>query len=716
MRTEGALLMALLVSAGTSATAGAQAPEPPAQKEQAGLEDIVVTAQRREETSQDVPISISVATAEMLSSKGVDSTSDLAFIAPGLVVGRQVQAPLFVLRGVGAQYVGPGNEQPVALYIDGFYTPDASASLLELNNVDRVEVLKGPQGTLFGRNATGGLVQIVTKDPSHERKGSVGLGYGSYQTASSSVYATTGLSDTLAADIAFSGSWQGEGYGRNLLTGAEVNKTQQSAVRSVWLWEPSDVTTLRLALDYATFRTSEGITRQPIKGTTTIVGNSFPGDYQDVESNYPNFASTRQYGAGLKISHRFDSVELVSLTGFRDSKYPSTLDQDTGPVPLVNAGLDGTTKSITQELQLLSTTDSRFSWITGLFFFHSKAGYMPLQLDGLVLGSTDLILQQYGEQTADSFSGYAQGTWELTDATRLTVGARYTDEKHEMDSRTLINGSEVPGSQFVTDKNYGDPSGRISLDHRFNPDLMAYASVSRGFKAGSFSAGTPSDPPTKSETLNAYEIGLKAELMDKRLRLNSSLFHYDYKDMQVIIIDASVSHLVNAASSTISGAEVEAEFLPTERLLLSAGLTYLDTEYEDFPDAPLTASLPTGGNSVGSFNAKGMELTRAPNWSGNALAKYTIPLNVGHLDLSAAYLYTSRLYADPDNRVSQDSYGLLNAAIDWESGDSRWRASLWGKNLSDTEYYSGMETSSAIGDLGPAGRPRTYGVSVEHRF
>jgi iron complex outermembrane recepter protein len=684
--------------------------------DQSGLQEIVVTAQRREERNQDVPISISVATSAILQSKGVTETTDLEFVAPSLVITNQVQAPIFVLRGIGAQYASPGTEQPVALYVDGFYSPDASAALFELNNVDRVEVLKGPQGTLFGRNATGGLIQVVTKDPTQESNGNISLGYGNYDTRTVSTYGTTGITDALSADIAFVGSWQGDGYGRNLFTGAEVNKTQQVAVRSVWLWTPSHDTTLRLSLDYANDRTTEGLTGQPIPGSHTIVGSSYPGNIQDTESNYPNYAAEQQYGVGLKILHSLANFDFVSLTGFRDSKFPSQLDQDTSPVPLVNAILDGTTQSTTQEFQLLSTKQSQFKWIAGLYYFHSSAGYDPLGISGLALGSLNTTLSQFDDQKANSYAAYGQGTYEVTDATQLTLGGRYTDEKHTMQAHSLIDGFIVPGLNVDSEKSYRDPSWRVSLDHHFSHDLMGYFSVNRGFKAGGYSAGTPGDPPTQPEILTAYELGVKSDLLNNRLRINSSAFYYDYKDMQIVVVDSGVSHLINAASSKIYGLDSEVEISPTDGLILSANATYLHATYSNFPGAPLTTPLPTGGNELSLFNAKGNELSNAPRFSGSVLASYKWRSGIGQFDPSVAYWRTSTIFMNPDNRVAVSGYGLLNSTVGWQkSADSAWKVSLWAKNLTNKSYYTEQQ-SSAIGDLGYAGPPRTYGGSVAYRF
>src|SRR5262245_29592589 len=244
----------------------------------AQIEEIVVTAQRRAENMQDVPIAVSAVTADTLRTLGAVDVLDLASTAPGLYVGRQLASPLIYLRGIGTTSTQGGQESPTALYVDGVYYAELPGLNFEFNNIERIDVLKGPQGTLFGRNATGGLVQIITKDPSQDRSLDIGFTVGNYETYGGKLYATTGLGDNLAADIAFVGSDQGEGWGRNVTLDVETGLTDTYGARSTWLWTPSDATSVRASVDYTKAETTVGLSRQPAPGSLTLLSGLGPPD------------------------------------------------------------------------------------------------------------------------------------------------------------------------------------------------------------------------------------------------------------------------------------------------------------------------------------------------------------------------------------------------------------------------------------------------------
>ena len=295
----------------------------------AQIEEVVVTAQRRAESMQDVPISVSAVTADTLQTLGAIDVLDLASTAPGLYVGRQLASPLIYLRGIGTTSTQGGQESPTALYVDGVYYAELPGLNFSFNNIERIEVLKGPQGTLFGRNATGGLVQIVTKDPSQDAQLDIGFTAGNYETFGGKLYATTGIGDNLAADIAFVGSDQGEGWGDNLTLGVETGLTDDYGVRSTWLWTPSDATSVRASFDWTKTETTVGLSRQAAPGAQSfLTGQGPPDDIFDDLSNIENNEEIEAVGAALKISHSFDAVDFVSITGYRDTDTDLNFDQD----------------------------------------------------------------------------------------------------------------------------------------------------------------------------------------------------------------------------------------------------------------------------------------------------------------------------------------------------------------------------------------------------
>ena len=401
----------------------------------AQIEEVVVTAQRRAESMQDVPITVSAVTADTLRTLGAIDVLDLASTAPGLYVGRQLASPLIYLRGIGTTSTQGGQESPTALYVDGVYYAELPGLNFSFNNIERIEVLKGPQGTLFGRNATGGLVQIVTKDPSQDAQLDIGFTAGNYETFGGKLYATTGIGDNLAADIAFVGSDQGEGWGDNLTLGVETGLTDEYGVRSTWLWTPSDATSVRASVDYTKTETTVGLSRQAAPGSRSFDGQGPPDDIYDDLSNIENNEEIEAVGAALKISHSFDAVDFVSITGYRDTDTDLAFDQDNTPIPLVNAPIFYRTDQFSQELQLLSNDSERFDWIVGLYYLDLDFDY-ELVLNGLAFAGAGGFDDRHSRQTVKSYAGYAQGTLAVGDASNLTAGIRYTSDEREFAGRT----------------------------------------------------------------------------------------------------------------------------------------------------------------------------------------------------------------------------------------------------------------------------------------
>jgi iron complex outermembrane recepter protein len=690
----------------------------------AQIEEVVVTAQRREESMQNVPITVSAVTADTLNALGAVDVLDLASTAPGLYVGRQLGSPLIYLRGIGTTSTQGGQESPTALYVDGVYYAELPGLNFSFNNIERIEVLKGPQGTLFGRNATGGLVQIITKDPSQDASMDIGFTAANYETFGGKLYATTGIGDNLAADIAFVGSDQGEGWGRNRTLDVETGLTDDYGVRSTWLWTPSDATFVRASFDWTKTETTVGLSRQAAPGSRSIDGQGPPDDIYDDLGNIANNEEIEAFGAAVKIGHSFGAADLVSITAYRDTDTDIAFDQDNTPLPLVNAPIFYRTEQFSQELQLLSSDSERFDWIVGLYYLDLDFDYQ-LVLNGLAFsgppfGAVNLggVDDKHSRQPVKSYSGYAQGTWAVGDASHITAGIRYTSDEREFsgtDSFTGI-GLVVPSSAppKVTQE---EPTWRLSFDHRFSEEWLVFASYNRGFKSGLYNMVNLAQPAVESEIVDAYEIGFKSDLMDDRLRLNGAAFFYDYQDLQIQIINAGITVLDNAAEAEVQGVELELQAAPTDNLTIFAGLGYLDTEYSKFPNAQLSTPRPppAGGNVIVTGPADGNELVRAPGFSGSLALDYRIPTSSGTWGINGSYVYTGSFFWEPDNRREQEGYGLLNAQLGWESPSEMVHIYLFGRNLADEEY-SQFVSDGGLGDSAAWAAPRTYGVGVDFSF
>jgi len=263
------------------------------------------------------------------------------------------------------------------------------------------------------------------------------------------------------------------------------------------------------------------------------------------------------------------------------------------------------------------------------------------------------------------------------------------------------------------------PTWRLSLDRNFTPDLLVYASYNRGFKSGTFNLNNPAQAPTAPEYIDAFEVGTKADLFDRRLRINTSAYYYDFKNLQLQAFapgGGSSTLLYNAARSTIKGLEVSVEAAPTKGLTLYGSVAYTDAKYKNFPDAIFSSRRPTGGNATMRASANGNELIRTPKWTANIGGSYTVPASFGDVTLAASYSYNDGFYWQPDNRVRQPSYSLVNADISLESRDGLWRFHVYATNLFDIRYYNFAETSNSLGDVGTPGKPRIVGIGVKRKF
>ncbi|MET0166451.1 MAG: TonB-dependent receptor plug domain-containing protein, partial [Vicinamibacterales bacterium] len=368
---------------GAATAAVAQAPPPPpvqAEVEQGGLEEIIVTANKRSENMQDVPIAITALTADEAGKIGVVNGQTLAQVIPGLQLNRQTNGSTPFLRGVGNPSTQAGTEPAVAMYVDDVYYGSSAAALSNYNSISRIEVLRGPQGTLFGRNATGGVISVYTKDPTPEPELDVSLGYGNYDTISGSLYATGGLGDNLSANIALYGEDQDDGWGTNFTTGNDAYTYHNYGGRIKLLWDISDATSVLFNADYDDYENQQAVFFRPAPGTQSSApgGTSIPppGLYDSFENLDPT-AAVEMYGASAKIKHEFSFAEFVSISSYRWAEAKQQFAQDGSSFFRLNPLLIYDTDTWTQEFQLLSPADSRIAWVGGLFYLNDSSTVDP---------------------------------------------------------------------------------------------------------------------------------------------------------------------------------------------------------------------------------------------------------------------------------------------------------------------------------------------------
>ncbi|MFA7601442.1 MAG: TonB-dependent receptor [Novosphingobium sp.] len=717
------------------------APEPAARPEaqgdtSGGLDDIVVTAQRREENLQDVPVAVSVVSGALLESSGIANTDAISQAVPAVQMQRSGPSGLFYVRGVGTTNAAAGEEGANAFYVDGVYIADLAQTITYFNSIQRIEVLKGPQGTLFGRNATGGLIHIITREPGDELVVKAKAGYGNYQTATGQLYVGGPVSSNLSLDIALTGQDQGKGWGRNLTRNTEVKKDDYWGMRSKAVFRPSDSLKITLAGDY-----------YDLKGDTTIAwridesnlgqnGYLSPGGH-DTTANDPSLSHVRNWGVSLTVAADLGFADLTSITAYRNSRNHTFFDIDTGPTPLVHYDYVIRTRSLQQELRLASKQTYPLEWQMGAFYLRTKASNFQAQRGSVYAPQARLGQNIDGRMTTDSYAVFGQVTYAVTPTTFLTGGLRYTDDQRTF--RGILTPVNLDGSfgaptiyprpgldLFDRELNYNELTYRLSLRQDLTDRISAYASFNRGFKSGAFSLQNFNNPPYLPQYINAYEVGVKSELFDRHLRLNISAFRYDIDDYQVRSIVNGINYVFNAATVKVDGLDIDFEASPVRNVRIFGGATLLDSKFRDFKNgfyyvlAPGNcATGPTGPQTGGLVECvgdlSGGVTPNAPKFAASIGGSFRVPVSeTGELVFSALYSYNSGYAFEPENRLRQDSFSILNGSVEYRLNE-RFAIELWGKNLTNTRHYY-QRTSSRFGAWANQAAPRTYGVNLSYDY
>lgn len=775
----GTALAAVLTPTCAYAQGAGQIPEEPVAEETGGLSEIIVTAQRREENLQEVPISIAAVTAEALEQTGVDTTRDLPQIVPSVQFTRSGASGLFFVRGVGTTNAAAGEEGANAVYVDGVYLADLAQTINNFNNIERIEVLKGPQGTLFGRNATGGLIHIITREPGDELVVNGEFGGANYETVSSRLYlAAPIIEDKLSWDLAWTGLNQNEGYGRNITLNRKVKVQENWGVRSKAVLRASERVKLTLGGDY--FKSDDNVTLAYNLAPGTVGSNGIlpaPGWY-DSRTDIIPFTKLEIWGGSLTAEADVGFATLTSISAYRKSNNSSDLDVDGGPIPLVRITFESGAKSIQQELRLASNDTEPFAWQIGGFYLHTLA-----ENDSFFSGAAFGALrgqQILAKLKTNSYAAFGEATYSITPTTKLTGGIRYTTDRRNFDAsqfNILPNGTALPGGTVTVPSRqplaapgvqrsklkYNRLTWRVALRQELTDDISVFGSVNKGFKSGSFSLQNPLNDPYLPQSIVAYEVGIKSQLFDRRLRLNVAAFHYDIKDYQVrsaAVANPGASLILNAATVKVDGVELEFEAAPTEELRIFGGAVYLDSRYGKFggPGAAFQAPIvypnfvnppdptdlpgvgPTGtrgvcpaalrgtpnpgvmgtGGLAGGYttcfgDVSGLRTMNAPKFSASLGASYIIPLaETGRLRLTALYSYNSGYVFEPDNVSRQSSYSLLNGSVEYRPNEN-FGVEVWGRNITRTKYAV-QKITTGTGVTMAVGTPRTYGVNFKFDF
>ena len=727
---------------------------------QPALEEIIVTSQKRVENLQDVAISVVALAGDELRDAGIDTQKMLAMVTPNVAVNANANFIAPYIRGVGTQYANPGLEPSVASYFNDVYMSRASAGFMNFHDIERVEVLKGPQGTLYGRNTTGGAIRIITKDPTDYFEAGIGMTMGNYEKLGADFYLSGPLSDNVRGRL--SGQWDShDGWVKNVAGGPDLQDRNLGFLHGKLQWDATDRLTVNIAADYTRKRDREGMAFAPLfSGLPEQVGPAFGGEmgtgHHEFSGNFDHESVFDAGGAQIRADYQFDGFIFSSITGYRYTKFRGFADLDATSVPLLNATTElERTEDYSQEFQIVSDSDSKWNWVAGVFYFVERAD-ANFGMSGLFIeadmGFPSAFIGGVGEIEVESLAPYGQIAYEFTDQWEIMIGLRYTDETKKVQNDFYVSTlndrgrpvhpylSLVPGEKAKV--SFEELSPKIQLTWRPNDNVMLYAMYQEGFKSGGFNMPHPSPAPVtqvESETLKSYEIGWKAEF--NRLRFNGAIFHYKLDDLQLQITDlgaGGITSVRNAGSATVDGVEFDLTYAATERLQLGAGLGWQDTEFGSVPNGqyfvpcaqvphyltkgyvPVTATCQDlGGLGLEELvgNLKGNSLPQAPDLTGYVRASYTQPLeHMGSMLYNIVASYSDEFSWTSDNLYKEPSKVLVNANITWNSSDEQFSVSFFGTNLTDEDHHTHKSAFSASGGWQVPAPPRMYGVRVGVNF
>ena len=711
--------------------------------------EIVVTAQKRSESVTKVPISISVLGVEALKNSGVTEILDLPHAVPALRVNLAGTFVLPTIRGVGSMVALPGLTQNIATYVDGFYVPSPAADNFDLVNVESVNVLKGPQGTLFGANAVGGAIVINTLKPKEEFSGFARVGVGSYGDTNAALYMTGGLAKGISADIAASVD-HGNGWITNVANGdhhvAEYTKWQ---VRPQVLIEPA--AGVKLLFSYAHDYDNDpypemvvpynGYSSAPeqnvAQGLTTTPGQTqlAYGSPKQValDPTHPGYAIRKSDAWTFRGDFDLGFANLSALTAYRKDNINQELDYTaSNPLPIgqlrqwVDSG-----KTFTQEVNLTSNHGNTFTWVIGGFYLDYKNQY---DYNTDVDANYDMANIFVSKNHSQTFAGYADATYQPIEHLFLTFGGRYSYDKF---TRDYTFGPDFGGgSDFSPQDSFHNFSVRAVARYEITPRTNIYTSFSQGYRSGGLPGSQfGSDVPVKPEHINAYEVGLKTA--EGPLRLNLAGFFYDYKDIQVTSYGTDgVSDTVNAGEAHIYGLDGDVTYAVTHRLSVGLTGTLLNAHYTNFGaynstgtcincayETLYTAAFAPGGgyNPVsGGFNqgalpATGNQIERTPNFAGGANVDYAMPAFGGQLKLNANLFFTESYWLDALHQLRDPSYTTLNLRATWTDPSARFDISVFGKNINNARYFIGITADTSAAPV-TCGAPSLYGAQVTFHF
>ncbi len=654
------------------------------------LEEIVVTATKRETNLQDTAMSVSAFTGEQLEQAGAMDLREMQLFTPGLWVGGNAgfgTNPV-VIRGMGSLITGIGADEAVGVYVDGIYQGRTAGTVFEFVDIDRVEVLRGPQGTLYGRNATGGAINVITKTPGDEFEGRLEGEVTSFDGWGARGYFLAPVSDNLGIKLS-GGKYDRDGWMHNPTTGVDGNSVDKEYFSAGLHWTPSDRTTVDL-------RGYSGVSKLPTAYKDLNDGIDTISVYT---ADHPN-ASRREFtSVSGTITHEFDWFTAKAIVGYLETDVVDFVDSDGQAINNVQYRGFNESDQVSVELQFASTGDGPFTWLVGAFYFdefaddHTPFNFFrdPMSIFGVppggALGPFGLLFA--AEVETEAWAGFGEVTFQPIERIKLTAGVRYSSESKDwlgcIGNFTEYEVDYQPGicdNSFVPDDDSWNAwTPHFVIDFQLSDDMLFYASATRGFRSGGWNWTAPTFPNTDNgfnpEYVWTFEGGMKADLLDQRARFNIAGFYSDYTNVQVRTTDANaLITIVNAATADIYGVEMELSATPVDNFNIAGTAAWLDATYNKFVGA-------------GGVDLSGNRLNRAPEWQLSLMAQYTFPIaDFGTLTPRIEWQYVDDMFHDENNTQPQgsESFDIVNVKLRFEANNERWGAELYAKNADDTQY------------------------------
>jgi iron complex outermembrane recepter protein len=729
--TTSALPLASQASAQTTAPEQAAAPDNANQ-----LEDIVVTATRRAENLQKVPLTVTALTTQGIRDSGIQNTRELQITTPGLTftqAGGGFAQPY--IHGIGTEITTPGGENSVPIFIDDVYISQSLLGVQQLAGVERVEVLKGPQGTLYGRNASGGAINIQTKNPGHDPEGDLSLSYGNYNEVKAQGYVSVPLSGKVFAN--FAGTYEDHtGYGKSLNTGRDINDLHYYSMRGKILFEASDNFDVMVTGHYYNKDDKDhlGYSYTSEFGTTPLaaaLGGRVTFQSRDLYTAFNGLGSKVEAGgANLRANLHLGDTTITSLTSYAKMTNYIGVDYVGADIPIFNFQAQDQARTITQSL-FANGQFAALTWTAGVQYLNDKSSFTPNYV--YTGGPAEATTATYATIKTESIAGYAEGTYAFGDIFKLTAGVRYNHDKKTQERldvyagpglgdiyHPIDGGGTLISSTPKNSRTFNSVTFKVSPQAQITKDILLYGKVETGFKSGTYNATVAFDA-VKPEKITSYEVGLKSEFLDDRLRLNISGFYYNLRNLQVFYTDPATGGTLiqSAPRERIYGADVEASALIARGLTISGGATFLSAKYRDYVANSVYAPNPGGIGNATLFgvDVAGNYMQRAPKFTGNARVTYDLPLpdNMGQLRANAQYYYSGKFYGDAIERFVIHHYNILNAGLEYTFPNKHLSLEVWGRNLTNAFYFTAI-TIDPFGDRGSPSDPRTYGGTIRYRF